>query len=141
MKPFEIIDHTADIGIRAYGKDLKELFSNAAAGTASIIAQIQAVHKKESRYIEITAYDLEELLVGWLNEIVYLFSAHKFLTSGVSIEYIDNKLLKGYVYGECYDAKRHTLQEEIKSTTYHMINIKKPESTDDLWTLEVIFDV
>ncbi len=74
-KEFEFIDHTADIGVIAYGADIKQVFANAARGLFSIITELDTVADKESRNIEITAPDLEALLVNWLNELIYLFEA------------------------------------------------------------------
>ena len=71
-KEFEVLDHTADIGIIAYGADLKQAFANAAKGLFSLITSLDDVEEALHRDIELTAADPESLLVDWLNELVYL---------------------------------------------------------------------
>src|SRR4030043_362316 len=70
---YEVIDHTADVGIVAYGKDLKEAFANAAFGMFSLIANLEKVRGSISREIDVQSTDQEALLVDWLNELLYLF--------------------------------------------------------------------
>ncbi|GAG16189.1 unnamed protein product, partial [marine sediment metagenome] len=55
MKRYEVIDHTADIGIKTYGKDLKELFVNAAYGMFDILADLKNVRAKEQLAIKLKA--------------------------------------------------------------------------------------
>ena len=137
MRKFEYIEHTADIGIRAFGKSLPELFENAALGMAHVFAEPGKATKDETYTVEVEAKDLEELLVNWLNEILYRFNKNKIIPASAKIEHIDNNRLKGTVNGEKYDSSRHNLKREIKSTTYHMLKIKKK----DFWEATVIFDV
>ena len=72
-KEFEIIDHTADVGIIAYGADMRQTFANAAKALFSIITELEDVEETLHRDIEVTATDQESLLVAWLNELIYLF--------------------------------------------------------------------
>jgi len=73
MKRFELVEHTADIGINAYGKTLTEAFANAAYGMFSIIAELESVREAESRRVEVSADDIEGLLFEWLNSLLYYF--------------------------------------------------------------------
>ncbi|MDH7506401.1 MAG: archease, partial [Candidatus Thermoplasmatota archaeon] len=69
MKTYELIDHTADVGIKAYGKTLSEAFENAAKGMFDIItnnSQIESIGEYE---IFLEADNLEQLLVDWLSEL------------------------------------------------------------------------
>jgi len=68
MKRFELIEHTADMGLAAYGKNLAEAFANAAYGMFSIIAELDAVKEIESRCIEIKEEDSDSLLFEWLKD-------------------------------------------------------------------------
>ncbi len=72
-KEFEILEHTADVGIVAYGSDMKQAFANAAKGLFSIITELDDVEETGHRDIALTAPDRESLLVAWLNELIYLF--------------------------------------------------------------------
>ena len=68
MKRFDIIDHTADVGIVAYGAELAEAFVNAAYAMFTLIADLEGVKQTVSREIEVEAEDQEGLLVRWLNK-------------------------------------------------------------------------
>ncbi len=69
---FEEIEHTADIAIRVRGRDLGELFANAAYGMACQLAEPGAVGRSNVQRLELNAYDAETLLVSWLEELLYL---------------------------------------------------------------------
>jgi len=72
-KTFEIIDHTADMGIVAYGTDVEELFSNAALALFSLITEPERIEEKLHLDLEISSEGRDSLLVEWLNELIYLF--------------------------------------------------------------------
>lgn len=136
-KSFKIVDHTADIGVTAYGTDLKQAFANAAKGMFSLITDLRKVRKTTSRDISITATDHETLLVAWLNELIYLFDVENILCKRFEITELNDTGLKARVYGEKVDAARHPIKIGIKSTTYHMLQVKQ----DDGYEVRVIFDI
>ena len=136
-KGFEIIEHTADAGIRAYGSDIKEVFSNAARGLFSLITELDDVGEAEYRDIELNAPDEENLLVEWLNELIYLFDAENILFKRFDISEIDNTKLKVRSYGERVDSSRHRLKTGVKAATYHMLKIERGYGC----IAEVLFDI
>jgi SHS2 domain-containing protein len=76
-RTYELIEHTADIGIRVKGKDLKELFKNAASAMFDIIAEKKpqaTSHRLQATRIIVKqrADNLEELFINWLNELLSL---------------------------------------------------------------------
>ena len=73
MKEFEILEHTADIGIAAYGKTKREVFINIARGMFEIIAGGNE-NLKENFYdkIKLEADNPEGLFFAWLNELLYI---------------------------------------------------------------------
>ena len=72
MKPYEVIEHTADIGIRAGGRDLKELFTHMAQGMFSLVVPPEAVRETESMEVKASAQGgWEPLLFAWLRELLY----------------------------------------------------------------------
>ena len=73
MKPFEIVDHTADISIKVYGKSLKELFENSSLGMFNILADLEGITTSTELEIKVDAPDKEELLIEWLDELLYNF--------------------------------------------------------------------
>jgi SHS2 domain-containing protein len=125
---FEVIDHTADVGIIAYGRNLREAFSNAAYGMFSQIADLEAVKEKVKRDIAIQSSDQEALLVDWLNELLYVFDVEHIIFSKFDITELSQKNLKAKTYGEKIDTERHQLKTSVKAATYHMLKIEKKKN-------------
>ncbi|MDI6704341.1 MAG: archease [bacterium] len=138
MKRFELLDHTADTGIIAYGRDLKDVFCNAAYGMFSIIADLRLVKGTKEIDIAVSGLDLYGLLVAWLSELLYYQSVKNILFSQFNIDEMDEKRLKGRAYGEVCDKTRHELKTEIKTVTYHQLKI---EEIRGIWRIQVIFDI
>ena len=136
-KDFEIIEHTADAGIRAYGSDMREAFANTAKGLFSLITELDDVIEAEYRDVELTAPDQENLLVEWLNELIYLFDAENILFKRFDITQITSTQIKARSYGEKVDSSRHKLKTGVKAATYHMLKIER----DNGCKAEVLFDI
>jgi len=124
-KDFEIIEHTADIGIRAYGSDMNEAFVNAARAMFSLIADPDKVNMTLFRDIEVTAPDREILLVEWLNELIFIFDTEQLLFKKFDIMSLNDTGLIARCFGEKVDKSRHELKMGIKSVTYHMLKVEK----------------
>jgi len=125
---FEVFDHTADVGIIAYGKDLKEAFASAAYGMFSQIADLQGVKKEVKRDIAIQSSDREALLVDWLNELLYIFDIEHIIFSRFDITGLSQTSLKAKIYGEKIDTSRHQLKTSVKAATYHMLKVEKKKN-------------
>ena len=123
-KDFEIIEHTADAGIRAYGADLKEAFANAARGMFSLIIEPNEVEERSSIEVKVSASDMEGLLVEWLNELLYRFDVDYFLLKRCDLNYLSDVELQATCYGETVDKSRHHLKTGIKSATFHKLKIE-----------------
>lgn len=137
MKRFDIIEHTADVGIVAYGTDLHEAFANAAYGMFTLIAELEDVREDFCRQIEVRAEDQESLLASWLNELLYLFEVEGIIFKRFEVIDIGENILKAEGYGELIDPARHSLKAGVKAATYHMLRVAK----DDGYSVQVIFDV
>lgn len=138
MKEFEIIEHTADTGVRAFGATLEETFINAARGMFSIIAETKAATAAESFDIEVEGSDREALLVAWLGELLYLYDSRNVLLGIFAIDQMSETTLKGRAWGEAIDLSRHQPGVDIKAVTWHMLSVRREGSG---WIAEVIFDV
>ncbi|MEM1513487.1 MAG: archease [Candidatus Thermoplasmatota archaeon] len=134
---YRIIEHTADIGIEAYGKNLEEAFENAARGMFSIITNKGKIEGKIEKRIEIKKEgDDEMLLVDWLSELIYLHDVEKLVFGDFKVE-INNKL-QAIAYGEKYDREKHGYGIEIKGVAYHMLEIKRNKKG---FVIKVLFDI
>jgi SHS2 domain-containing protein len=137
VKDYELIEHTADVGIMACGADVKEAFANAARGMFSLIVEPGSIRETTHRDIEVTAPDEESLLVAWLNELIYLFDAETMLFSRFKITELGDTRLKARAYGEPVDESRHRLKTGIKAATYHMVEVAR----DNGVRVKVLFDI
>jgi SHS2 domain-containing protein len=138
IQPFEILEHTADIGLRAYGQTLKEAFENAAIGMFSIITDLENVKSTLSDEIYIEAEDRESLLVEWLNELLYRFEVeYRVYKRFDIIDWDEEHRLRAVVHGEPLDLGRHQIKTQIKACTYHMLKIERNE----YWSAQVVFDI
>ena len=136
-KDFEILDHTADVGVIAYGTDLKQAFANAARALFSLITELDDVEEVLHRDIELTSSDEESLLVGWLNELIYRFDAESILFKRFDIIQLDDTRLKARSYGEKVDSSKHKLKTGVKAATYHMLKVDKTDG----FRVQVLFDI
>jgi len=137
-RAFEVIDHAADVGIIAYGTDMKQVFSNAALGLLSLITEPESIGAELQRKLEVVAEDRDSLLVEWLNELIYLFDAEHLLFNRFDIDSLTSNRLKATCYGDKFDPLRHKLKLGVKAATYHML---KMDRRSNGYRAQVIFDI
>ena len=138
VKPFEVIEHTADIGIVAYGADVKQVYANAALGLFNLMADLDNLKEGVKREIELSAEDVEVLLVQWLNELIYISEVEHVIFKRFEINELSNTRLKATCFGEKIKAGQHRLKREIKAATYHMLKLSKE---GDRYQVRIIFDI
>ncbi|MBM3314021.1 archease [candidate division WOR-3 bacterium] len=132
------LEHTSDVQVEIYGDDLASLFSNAALCLFDLMLERTQVRELESLPIELAADSLAELLLDWLRELLFLFSARSWAVARVRIDSITATRVKATVLGEQYDVRRHGLKIEVKTPTYHEYRIDK---TPEGYQATVILDV
>lgn len=138
-KPFEVFEHTADIGIQVYGGSIGEIFINAAQGMESLLVAPEQIRAVTSREITVTGHDAVALLIAWLNELIFLFDTEYLLFRSFDIEAITTTSLRARASGEAYDAQRHELGCAIKAATWHEAAITR--NADGSYQARVIFDL
>ena len=137
-KAFKFINHTADIGIIAFGEDAKQLFSNAALALFSLITEIPSIDEKLQRDFKVVSENRDDLLVDWLNELIYCFDTEQTLFNRFEIGSLSDKILKATCYGEKIDPEKHKLRIGVKAATYYMLKVDRDDSG---YTAQVIFDI
>jgi len=133
-KRFEEIEHTADLAIRAYGRDMREIFANAAYGMFALMAEPSAEEPAREREVSLEATDYEGLLVDWLNELIYLHEVEGETYSQFAIETLSPTELKAQVTGGPTKIKTRA----IKAATFHELEVVK---TDKGYQATIVFDV
>jgi SHS2 domain-containing protein len=135
---FEIIEHTADTGIRAYGASINEVFTNCALGMMSLMIDPELVQPSSRVDLRAEGRDRESLLVSWLAEIIFQVDAEGWAFREFGINELSDLRLVGWGLGEQLDSTRHAVMLGIKAPTYHMLEVKEAGGR---WTARVIFDV
>jgi len=138
MGSYRLLEHTADMGIEAVAESREELFAQAAYGLLEILSGSLEAAAREERIVEVQATDQEELLVSWLNEILYLFETKRFQPVDFEVEEVGWTAMKARVRGEPFDPERHPVQREVKAVTYHQLKV---ERNDGHWTARVYVDL
>lgn len=137
MGEYRLIEHTADMGIEATGENRADLFIQAARALREMISAAEAAPREE-RIVEVEGEDAAELMVRWLNEILFLFETQGFFPADFRIEEIGEKKVRARVAGEPFDHERHPVEREVKSVTYHQLEVGESGGT---WTARLFVDL
>ncbi len=137
---YVFLDHTADAEFQAFGDTLEEALVNAALATASLMWDWQAVSGNARRRVEGDGGDLPQLLVRYLEEVIYLFGSEGFLLAGVedlrAVEEGGRWKLHANFLGD-RSPEKHRLRGEVKAITYNDMKIER----NDGFMLQVVVDV
>ena len=134
-------DHTGDVGVTLSAPTLDALFREAAAALTDTITDAAAVRPSSEDEISLDAPTLDDLMVEWLNELLYRFEVRNLLPADATVtvaETDDGCSLTGRILSEAFDPLRHSIKVLIKGVTYHQLEIRR---TDAGWETSVIFDI
>ena len=139
---FDFLEHTADVFIAAYGKTLTEAFENAALAMFEVITDTDKVSPDIEGSVEVEAEDKYALLYSWLEALLVKFETENILYSKFKISNLKETSggfrIQATVWGEKFNAKKHTQKVAVKAVTYHRMEIIKEM---DKVTLEFILDI
>ncbi|MBF0216580.1 MAG: archease [Candidatus Omnitrophica bacterium] len=134
MRRYEQIPHTADLAARIYGETLPELFANAAFAMFELIGEAVEGSRGEKSNVELEGADLEDILIRWLNELLYISFHNKIKLTRFEIKSLTGERIKAEVSGRPFSAIIH----EIKAATYHDVTISK---THQVYSVTIVFDI
>ncbi len=135
MKPrYEQLEHTADLALRVYGENLRDVFANAAYAMFSQLADIEHIAVELQRHVSVEGIDYESLLVNWLNELLYLHETEGEVYSIFDIQQLSPKRLQAAVQG----GPSREVYTIVKAATYHDLTISQ---TSDGYTASLVLDV
>jgi len=140
MKKFDFIDiTTADVAFVAYGKDLNELFADAALAMFEVMINTKQVKPKILRKIKVEGNDLESLMFNWLNELLLYVDSENLVFSDFKVKVGEKKFsLSAECKGEKINREKHETRNGVKSATMHKMEIKKERN---IWKAQVILDI
>ncbi|MBM4401556.1 MAG: archease [Crenarchaeota archaeon] len=141
-RKFEFLEHTADVYIAAHGTTLEEAYENAVLAMFEVITDTDKVSPDIEDSVEVEAEDEYALLYSWLEALLVKFETENMLYSKFKIsslqETSDGFRIKAIVWGEKFNAEKHTQKVAVKAVTYHRMEIIKEI---DKVTLEFILDI
>ncbi|MGD8816814.1 MAG: archease [Acidobacteriota bacterium] len=132
------IDHTADLGFELWADTLEELYAEGVRALGDICYDRAMVHPRERRELAVVGSNREECLVRWLQEVYLLLESELWLTADARDVMFDEGRVAGALYGEAFNAQRHTLHTEIKAITYHGLAVV---DDGECWRATVVVDV
>ena len=136
MKKFEVLEHKADLKIRAFGKTKEELFLNAMIGMfEGARYEPESKIKGGERKISIKSPDLSSLLVDFLSEVLYLSEVNQEVYYQIQFKKFIDKNIEGILLGK----KLKRMGVIIKGVTYHDLHIRQRK--DKTWEAIVLFDI
>jgi SHS2 domain-containing protein len=142
MKKYEILEHKADLQIKAFAKTKKELFLNMLSAMAESQKPEFKTSQRVKREIKIKSIDLETLLVDFLSEILYLTQVNKEIYKDVKFKkFTDPSTISGQaeLEGKLRGFKVERFGEDIKGVTYHDLYIHQRK--DGTWQAKILFDI
>ncbi len=139
---FEFLEHTADVYVRAFGRNMEEAYENAALSMFETMTDSSKIAQTQEGTLEVEAEDQYALLYNWLEALLVKFETEGMLFSKFQItdwkETAETFKFKAKVWGEKFDAKKHPQKVGVKAVTYHlMVVIRDPERV----ILEFILDI
>jgi SHS2 domain-containing protein len=133
------IEHTADVGFELTAPGLTASFERAAAAMFDLMFDLDSVGGGVHRIVSVSsrAGDLENMMVRWLTELLFLFDSERMICSAFTVRTLTKDLIEADVSGEVMDSSRHEIKTDIKAVTYHELAVEKREGD---WRVRVIFD-
>lgn len=144
--PYEILEHTADIGLKIYGRTLPELFVHSALGLVALAIEAPnaapgiAQDATSGERVPLSAHgnDLEDLLVNWLSEVLYYMDAEGWLFYDFRILRCEDTNIEGEGWGHRSPIAGRSRAVAVKAVTYHQISVRE---TAEGWEAVVYFDI
>lgn len=136
MKKYEVLEHKADLKIRAFGKIKEELFLNMLLGMQeSLKPEFKMSGEKTKGKIKIKSLDLPALLVDFLSEVLYQNQVNKETYNDIRFKKFTDTEIEAEIFGK----KIEGFGEDIKAVTYHNLDIRQRE--DKIFEATVLFDI
>ena len=136
---YKYLEHSTDAFIEVRAKNLEEAFSVAGKSVVETIIDSNNIQEIEEKNIKVKGRNLLNLLYNWLEEIVTITITDGFAIRNFSVNIKKNKEYQiiSNISGEKLDIKKHNFKVEIKSPTFHLMEI---EENDEI-TMRYLLDL
>lgn len=135
MKRYELIDHTADLMVKAYGNTLEECYANAGYALFDQTVDLSGIRPIESIEFEVSGEDPEYRLYAFLAELLFIEDCDNIILCDITVRFDGDRVLCS-AKGERLDRGIHRTKSEIKAITYHMMDVDPSGPS-----VTVVFDV
>ena len=135
---YKTIEHTADIGVEIESPDREGIFTRAGLAMFDLMFGLESVGQTDRIPISVSADNLEELLVAWLNELLYVYSVNKVVFAGFAEADLGDTSFSAVALGEALNPSKHSVDVDIKAATYHQLLFREEAGR---WKARIIFDV
>ena len=140
---YRLLEHTADVGVSAWGPDPGRAFAEAARGMfAVILGEDPATWAGSGRGValEVVAHgdDWPALLVNWLAELLFHFEVENLVPQRIAVSTCAPPRCAARVEGVYADDPSQLGGVAIKAVTYHQLAVTVTSSRTDL---RVFFDI
>lgn len=146
MAGFEILEHTADVGLLATAPTVTGVFEQATRGMAQIagiwrstnggVDSARPQSERDEHGIRVEARDREGALVDWLSEVLYLHDTRNIALTRVIVDAVGETSVSGRIWSSPLDDADTAIQ--IKAVTYHQLDVRE---TSEGWSATVFFDI
>ena len=136
---YKVLDHATDALIEVTASSLIEAFEVAGYSVVDTILDNSKIEEKKERNIVVNGKDLNYLLYNWLEEIVFLLITEGFAIKklNITLEKNEEYTISASIFGENIDIKKHGFKVEIKSPTFHEMEIKQEKQV----TMKFLMDL
>lgn len=135
---YQILPHTADMGFRVRGSMAADLVEAAGSALADIILDTSAAQSKEEVRIEARGAGFHDVLVNWLNEVLFLIDARRLVLRRFHVELASDSEIRATAQAEPRDDRRHPPRLVVKAVTYHQLEVRETEGS---WQADIYLDV
>ena len=123
---FELFEHKADVGVRGKGKSLEKAFAECGKAMFSVMVELENVKGEEGVKVKVEGQDKEQLLVNFLNELLYLKDVKEMFFSRFDLYIIEEAgkwRLEGKAFGEKINKEKHSIKGDVKAASFHQLNV------------------
>lgn len=135
---YSFFDHAADVGVRVSAASREELFAAAGIALMEWIGPVPPGAPGADEPVHLDAGDPEQLLVLWLQELLYRFhERHSYFRGATSIV-MGEASLSAQTVSVRWDAASQASFQEVKAVTYHKLRVAESNGG---WSATVILDI
>lgn len=138
---YQSLEHKSDSGFFVEAPSLQRLYIDAGSALTDLMVKLDLISEDEKKTVTVEADTKEQLLVKWLNELLFLFENHKFLSKRIVFNHFDGKKIVAVLFGETYQPVKHGHVSEIKAVTYHQLELGMLSEPNHVFFAKIFLDL